>query len=139
MNRALLFGFVALVAAALLAGLSLIGGPTQARLERQDRQRAADLREIGRYHACLRETDDHDGYSAERCGPPDRVSGWRDPVSAAPYVLREIDEGAFAVCATFAGDRLKTRQPRPHALQFDRAEGCYTFLRSRDGEIWTQR
>ena len=95
----------AIVVAAVVLGLVLLGPPAQERERRIDDRRVADLHGIaaatdlyrtrhGRLPASL------DDLAAE---PGLRIST-RDPTSSEMYGYRTLDDGRYEVCATFATD-----------------------------------
>ncbi len=92
----------ALAAAAVAAGLSLTGGPMQARKERRDAMRAGDLMEISRQVECL--AQQADGAlpgriaASETCPFTGRTA---DPFTGAAYTYEVIDARNWRLCAVF--------------------------------------
>lgn len=100
--RLLVLGVSMAVAAAIVAGLLLVGSPGEARLQKLDRKRVSDLYSI------------IDGvnlyWTRQRSLPPDldalaaetRFDNELDPETASPYVYRVLDPDRYEVCATFS-------------------------------------
>lgn len=100
--HAVIGGVIALVVAgAVAAGLAVIGSPSEARLERLDARRIADLQSLSRLI---------DVYWARHGRLPSFLDAlaldWpatatRDPVSGQPYEFRATGEKRYELCATF--------------------------------------
>ena len=133
MNRLLFFGCLALVSAALIGGFMVAGGPQYARMEEDDRQRAQDLRDWGRYYACHTGTEKP---LSERCSGQGRPPDSRDPETDAPYRYTILDDQTFEVCATFRTVEL-SKEPVfiNRSLVFSGDEGCLRYkLTEEDGD-----
>lgn len=101
--RVLIVLAVAVVLAAVAAGLAVVGSPEQARLEKLDRKRLSDLRRIVQginiywtRHAALPVS--LDPLEEELSFEVDL----NDPETEAPYPYRVLGSELFEVCATFA-------------------------------------
>lgn len=138
MNRALLVAMLAVVAAALVWGLSIVGGPGFARMEENDRTRAADLRRLGNHYRCanynLTDSDKaiSPGYCAQGSGPAPELT---DPVTGAAYEYGEDGTTYFEVCATFEvpADHRYNRHP---SIVFEGQRGCVTYYRDNFTAKW---
>lgn len=91
------------VLAAIIAGLFVIGGPGEARLERLDTERTEDLRRIERaVDEVWRRTEtlppSLDSLpAANRLTPDDLI----DPTTGALYDYRVLSDSTYELCATF--------------------------------------
>lgn len=102
--RTVLAAFVtALVAAAVAAGVVLMGPPSESRARRLDERRVAELRQLatdvdvfwtrrGALPASLEEL----------AGEPGLGTARTDPETGEPYGYRTLEGRRFEVCATFA-------------------------------------
>lgn len=91
----------ALVLAAIIAGLSVTGGPNSARAEKRDTARLNDLRDIIQFVQCRKALDDTlpDALTAvESCSDPAKLA---DPTSAQPYSYERLSENSYRLCADF--------------------------------------
>jgi hypothetical protein len=141
MNKLLFAACVALVCGALGAALMVVGGPGHARMEKNDAQRAANLRILGQYYRCNLPVEPSLGDS-EPQDTPDRCAGHvrkpdaHDPVTNEEYVFIRSSADQFKVCATFQTDT----QPRDRYpfqdITFDGAEGCVVHARTGAGMKW---
>ena len=114
--RATGFTLIAVAAGVIGLGLWTVGGPGQARAERRDEVRMADLRDLGRHQACLQRQGLAPGDRSDSCRGETR----RDPLSGDPYRV-EI-AGGLRVCARF-----ETGLPRQRWAErdgFDPDTGC---------------
>lgn len=97
------WAIAALAAAAVVAGLAIAGGPVQARKERRDDARAADLSRLSSHISCLV------GDSGPRELPADlsATEGCPGPVpltdsrSGEPYRIEPLADGKYRLCAAF--------------------------------------
>ncbi|MGV8959441.1 MAG: hypothetical protein ACOH1V_03540 [Stenotrophomonas sp.] len=91
--------------AAIIAGILVMGSPTQQRLWRLDESRAADLETL---QAATRDYWRAQGNLphslAVLAAQPGASLPLHDPVSGLPYGYRVIDATHFELCATFATD-----------------------------------
>ena len=113
MNKLLFAGAVILVTVALVGGFMVVGGPGQARLEKQDKERVSDLKRIHRYLECNQKVEtpdplpvalDDKTYCAGFYGSINSREDLTDPATGAPYVYRRISGRDFEICAQFATD-----------------------------------
>jgi hypothetical protein len=125
--------FVAAVGAVCLAlstlSLSRIGGPEATRMERRDRIRLDQIREVARALICHTEGGGAEpaalGGVSGACLSPDRAAQLVDPLTGAAYGIARPSPGVVRVCAGFeAAARLgRTDWADP---PFDRESGCVT-------------
>jgi len=104
------------VLASIIAGVILVGGPASGRLERLDKDRIEDLREI--MQALDRFWDDKERLPAtlEELAEDPRVRvRILDPGSGEPYKYHVLDDSAYELCAVF--DR-ESRAPRRTPADF---------------------
>ena len=134
MNKLLFAGAVILVTVALVGGFMVVGGPGQARLEKQDKERVSDLKRIHRYLECNQKVEtpdplpvalDDKTYCAGFYGSINSREDLTDPATGAPYVYRRISGRDFEICAQFA---TTVRDSRWWIGSSD--------LRGEDGNIW---
>ena len=125
MNRLLLVLLLALVGLGLVGGFLVVGGPGYARLERQDRERMRDLREIGEYYRC-RATEGMEVVT-RNCRNPVNPPEARDPATGDPYALRRTGPRSFEVCATFATEIEGKERIEFAPLQWDGQVGCLHY------------
>jgi hypothetical protein len=115
---------IALVVAALLAGLLTVGGPLQGRAEKRDGVRIDDLLQIRGQVTCLAEAAGgvlpSDLAATDDCDLAERLA---DPYTGAPYRYARISDTAYRLCAGF-----ETETPRRYAAGtatgFDEGSGC---------------
>tara|TARA_R110000850_G_scaffold234966_4_gene359847 strand:+ start:946 stop:1374 length:429 start_codon:yes stop_codon:yes gene_type:complete len=116
MNRILLIGFCALVAAAIGGGLWVVGSPTHARMQKQDADRLEDL---AGWRSRLRCVGDDEVLPQSLAEVPDcpgstafasRALPTQDAVTGAPYVYHRLSDQAFEVCVTLALDPEEARK-----------------------------
>ena len=126
MHRIAAFGSIAVVAAAVVAGLVVTGSPSEQRLLRLDDQRVNDLQQLSR-------TAEFRWNEAQRlpASAADLVDGNYlsrlpvDPVTGEPYGYRVTGVRAFEVCATF--DR-RSRETAAASFWFHEAgDRCFSF------------
>jgi hypothetical protein len=93
---------IVLVVAGIGGGLYILGSPAQARVNRLDRRRVQDLQQIA---ATLNVYWDRQqrlpGALEELSIEPGLSVSAQDPVTAAPYPYRRIDQRTFEICAVF--------------------------------------
>ncbi|MBT8400256.1 MAG: hypothetical protein KJO98_07255 [Rhodothermia bacterium] len=110
-DRTILTTFVVtVVAAAVIAGLVLIGSPGEERLRRLDARRVADLRTIvnsiedyWRRHDRL--PTDLTDFATE----PDLSPHTRDPETDNPYEYRALDSTSYELCSVFNLPAVRSR------------------------------
>lgn len=102
-HRLALIGSIAVVVAAVIAGLWLIGSPAEQRQQRLDERRVSDLEQLSQavyWHRNQRR--------ALPASTSDLVNGRRlsrlpfDPSTEEPYEYRVTGERRFELCAVFA-------------------------------------
>ncbi|MDX1429680.1 MAG: hypothetical protein R3282_05300 [Rhodothermales bacterium] len=102
-NRIVVAVAIAVVAAAVVAGLILTGSPTDERMRRLDMARTDDLRAI---HSAVRgywrRHDRLPEALSEFAQEPDFSPDIRDPESDEVYPYRRLDSTAFELCAVFS-------------------------------------
>ena len=101
------------VVGAIVAGVIMVGSPTEGRLERLDAQRVQDLQGI------MQATDSVWARSQELPGSLEELADdprlrvqIADPGSGEEYGYTIVGEGAYELCATFDRES-PTRAPRP--------------------------
>lgn len=123
----LIAGWVAAlcVLAAIVAGLWVVGSPSQARKEKADERRVEDLEQLAQvargyfvnYHALPK--DQATLYAEASSGYGGQML---DPVTGKQYGYRVKDKATFELSATFETDRSKDEKPRyygfPEELPF---------------------
>ena len=125
-QRAAAVGSIAVVVAAVAAGLFLTGSPAEQRLRRFDERRVRDLQQLS--NAASMRWDQQQRLADEVAELADGRYLTRvpiDPVSAQPYEYRVTDAQQFEVCAVF--DR---PSPPPESGDFwfhDTGRRCFTF------------
>lgn len=141
MNRALFVAAVALTLAALVWGVSIVGGPAYARMEKNDNTRIRDLGRLGEYYRCVKiwQAGGEDTASRSYCSqgespPPDL----RDPLTDVTYAYSESDPERFQICATFeiGQDVRPQRRAALESIVFDGKTGCVKYVGS--GMSWAQ-
>jgi hypothetical protein len=135
-GRSYAFLALAVVGAAVVAGLFTIGGPREARREKFDLQRYDDLAFIARSllcanrriaHPVLPEKLDVTSLRSYCSGIEVTAAQLTDKETGAPYAYTRKGDAAFSVCATFHdAKRIATLRPRgPNAsFAFDPGAGC---------------
>jgi len=122
---------IVIVIAAIVAGLFVIDGPGEARLERLDAARVEDLRRIEQEVANVwRRTDalppSLDSLRATNRLPADGVV---DPTTGAPYDYRVLSDSTYELCATF--DRASDTPPASYTWTdigaHDAGRQCFTL------------
>ncbi|MBW3243540.1 hypothetical protein KUV57_12780 [Epibacterium sp. DP7N7-1] len=103
---------------AILAGLTITGGPAEGRAEVRDAQRRSDISALSIQAQCLA----RDGFSV----PPIGVSSscpnlppLNDPLTGDPYGITTKEDGTLRVCAIYESRQYNTR-PNPD-------DGCLTI------------
>lgn len=127
MNRFLFVVAAGMVVVALSWGLSIVGGPSQARAEKADAERARDLQKLRSYLECrpgepvlpqsLSDTD----YCPGRRGGLTLT----DPVTGDGYVYKRLSDERFEICAQFEVEEHRRQDgARWVQLVFDGQVGC---------------
>lgn len=129
-NRVLFVSMALLVVSAIGAGLYSVGGPKQARMEKEDRELLSDMRVLARHLRCSDQDEEVLPQSVaydERvsyCGA-DRVI-WRLTARqrpAVPIAYQRVSDTAFKVCAEFHDPTFAAMKDwKLH--DFDRSSGC---------------
>jgi hypothetical protein len=127
LGAVLLGAAVTTVIAAVVAGLFILGSPTEERARRIDRRRVADLQGIAaatdlywtRHSRVPASLDD---LTAE---PGVRI-GTRDPVSSEIYAYQPLDSTRYEVCATFERESGET-SPDPKRNLWAHGPGSQCF------------
>lgn len=126
------------VVSILAAGVAVVGGPSYARMERNDSERLRNLGRLAGSIHCSNESgalpDTLEGY--RYCGSVAEFS--QDPVTDKPYEYRKQNENAFEVCATFELSKIPytNRYGSLGKLRLEGTKGCLHFERFRVGEKW---
>ena len=125
-HRVALIGTIAVVVAAVVAGLWSIGSPGEQRLRRFDARRVSDLIQLSQ--AVYRH---HDERHALPANASDLVNGRRlsrlplDPSTEKPYEYRANGERKFELCAVF--DRSSGPEQANDFWYHDAGRRCYEF------------
>ena len=125
-HRVAVIGSIAVVVAAVIAGLWLIGSPADQRQQRLDERRVSDLEQLSQ--AVYRHRNERRALPASTS---ELVNGRRlsrlpfDPSTEEPYEYRVTGERQFELCAVFA------RPSRPEDAkdfwQHGAGRHCYEF------------
>ena len=108
---------IAVAAGVIGLGVWTVGGPGQARAERRDQERMADLSTLARHQACLQRQGLEPDDRSDRCpGGAPRT----DPLSGDPYQVETAD--GLRVCARF--ETPLPRQRWGDRDDFDPDTGC---------------
>lgn len=142
MNRLLFIACAALVGAAVIAGLTVVGGPGHARMEKRDNQRAQDLLALGEYYRCTLPAgaDAQTGVapSPKHCSGKDQAPTAKDPLTGKPYEMTRSNERGFEVCARFELED-EDRNTVPYFKQQIKRtgkRGCVVYERHAATGIW---
>lgn len=134
MNRVLAIAAICLVCGALAAGLFVLGGPQQARNEKYDQTRLADLQGITNALSCKKPTGvpaklTRDEISSV-CSEDYSIWSLTDPQTKAPYAFQVANDTEVEICATFYDvDQLKKSWSYKHDSlrpKFSGNVGCFT-------------
>lgn len=136
MNRLLFALLIAFVGAGIIAGFMVVGGPGQARMERNDETRVSDLRRLGQYYRCQLDEWQRSGISPNRCSGQGQKPDLADPVTGAPYRVVGPSGTMFEICASFETDAQKHRPNGPAGLFFDGQTGCIRYRRNDPAAEW---
>ena len=116
-----------LVAAALVAGLIVVGGPSRGALEKRDNARLQDLLQLQNQVSCIR--NGQPGALPATLDPTpqcDYGAPTTDPVSGQPYVYERVGEDQFRLCADFEDTSRLRRRLEPRLGDVD-DDGCILF------------
>lgn len=117
------------VVAAVIAGLTVTGGPTTARAEKRDMARLADLRSLASFVNCV------SGVSVglplnlkpvEDCGTDLPLA---DRTSQVPYRYARLSDTGYLLCADFERPELITDYEVAGAT-WRPSQGCFAFTQS---------
>ena len=98
-GRSIAVALSVVVAVVVVIGLYLVGSPGAARQQALDERRVNDLREArGQVSAYWRQ---HGALPGTLDGEPGSSSGYRDPVSGAPYEYHATGDSTWDLCAVF--------------------------------------
>ncbi len=121
----LLSALVSLVV--IVAGLTVFGGPQDARRGARDLERLADLTAIAAALSCHVRTQAPPAAPttlagiAPACLAPGPAAELVDPQTGAPYRIEQVPDGSARVCAAF---ELPDRPPYRTPPNFDAISGC---------------
>ena len=125
----LLVAAVTAVVAAVVAGLFVLGSPTEERARRLDHRRVADLQSIGaatdlywtRHSRLPASLDD---LTAE----PGVTINARDPAGSEPYGYQPLDSARYEVCASFEQESGEiARDPERDLWAHGPGRQCFQF------------
>ncbi|MBI5705757.1 MAG: hypothetical protein HZC36_02085 [Armatimonadetes bacterium] len=122
------------VLAAIIAGLWVVGSPSQARMEKADERRVEDLQQLVQvargyfvnHHTLPR--DQAKLYAEASSGYGGQMA---DPVTGKQYGYRVKDSATFELSAEFETDRSKDERPRYYGYS-----GDLPFWRHKKGLQW---
>lgn len=102
-RRALWYGLCAIVLATIATSAWITGGPLQARLRDQDRQRVSDLRDIYRSVSSFSREQGRLPATLDECNsnPGTFISALKDPVTGETYGYKTMGDNSFTLTATF--------------------------------------
>jgi hypothetical protein len=117
---------VVVVVAAVVTGIAMLGPPSDERARRLDQRRVRELQEI------KVAVDAYWAAKGRLPSSPEELSGEaavvsfprNDPVTAAPYGYRVVDEKNYELCATF--DRAAMRRFPGDSWTHDAGKRCFT-------------
>ena len=127
---------IVIVIAAIVAGLFVIDGPGEARLERLDAARVEDLRRIEQEVANVWRRTDALPPSLDSLRTAGRLTAddLIDPTTGAPYDYRVLSDSTYELCATF--DRASDDTPTTYSLtdigNHEAGRHCYTLYSPRN-------
>ncbi|MEW9921509.1 hypothetical protein AB2B41_18015 [Marimonas sp. MJW-29] len=136
MNRVLFAVVVLLVGAAVIAGLMIVGGPGQARMEQRDRERLDHLRQLAEHERCRLVAKGE--AVPDRCRQVIALEDLRDPLTDAAYVTRMVGKTMFEVCAELETDPETLSRYDYARLYIDGQGACLRYRRTGDGADWQQ-
>jgi len=92
----------ALVVAAVVAGLFVVGGPEDGRMEARDQKRMEDLRALSDFIRCVAHANDRQ-LPVELTPNPgcSQTVRFQDPFSEKAYTYTKTSSDTYQVCATF--------------------------------------
>lgn len=120
-GRPILIVATAAVVVSVIAGIIVIGSPSEGRFQQLDSGRVADLRGIMQATDLFWARNERlPGSLAELAADPRTSVNMVDPASGEPYAYRAIDDATYEVCATF--DRASPDTPGRSSDDFWRHE-----------------
>lgn len=113
------WGILALVAAAILGGFFIAGGPQQGRMEMRDQARRSELIELRDHIGCM--TRDTGALPSEITKTPACPGDFslNDPFTDDPYQYEILDNKTYRLCARM---ELENTMPRYGGPEF--VDGC---------------
>lgn len=138
MNRLLSMALIVVIGLGIGLGFGAVGGPGFARMEKNDRQRAQDLRSLAQYYSCqnLKGTETQEGGVPNGCSRHRRLPDVTDPKTGSPYRYEQMSDTEFEVCATFeTSDRQQSSYPSAQII-FEAQEGCLKYQREDASKHW---
>ena len=117
LGKPILIVATVVVVVSVIAGIIVIGSPTEGRFQQLDLGRIADLREIMEATDLFWSREERLPSSLEELAEDPRTSvNTIDPGSAEAYAYRILDEDTYELCATF--DRESVGPPGRSAADF---------------------
>ena len=116
------------VGAAVTAGLTLVGPPSEARLERLDARRVEDLQRLSRLIDVHRAKHGRLPASLDKVDFEPLAETIKDPATGQPYEFRSTGENRYELCAVF--DRPSTLAPSGVGQEFwahSAGRGCFSL------------
>jgi len=113
-----------LVIGAIAFGLIVTGGPSGGRMQKRDKERMKDLRELVEFVHCI---SDEKGNKLPETLEPNRKCHrniqLNDPFTDKPYSYTRLSDKKFSICAEFEWPEIL---PERHiqAGRFERSQGC---------------
>ena len=121
LGRRILIAATAVVVVSVIAGIVIIGSPTEGRFQQLDSGRISDLRGIMAASDLYWSRNEGLPSSLEELAQDPRIAvNTIDPGSGEPYGYRVLDEDSYELCATF--DRATASPPGRSAADFWRHE-----------------
>jgi len=125
-GQVLLGAALVVTVAAVVAGVIVVGTPAKGRMQRLDRVRAADLREIvaavDRY---WRQHEELPASLGDLAADPRAEVSVRDPASEADYEYRIVDDDSYELCAVFDLASIPERRERGTFWLHDAGRNCF--------------
>jgi hypothetical protein len=118
----------AATAVAVIAGLAVIGSPTEQRLKRLDKRRLTNLQSIAREIDSRWQNQKSLPRDLEALGQSRAWLVLSDPVTGVPYEYRVTDNGTYELCATFETVVTEQRDERNNSRFWDHGRGRHCYL-----------
>jgi hypothetical protein len=125
-GQALLGSALVIAVAAIVAGVIVVGTPAEGRMQRLDRIRAADLREI--VAAVDRYWRQHERLPAslrDVAADPRSDVSVVDPATETEYEYRIVDDDSYELCAVFDLASIPERRERGTFWLHDAGRNCF--------------